>query len=475
MKIDIAYFNDVHGYLEPHQEIFFEGRGKETRLAGGYARLKTLIEGIKAKNQNTLVFDGGDTFHGTLPVLDSKGEILPDLLNKMHIRAMVGHWDFAYGKDQLLKLQSMLSYPILGCNVYQDNGSLLLDPYLIIPCGEVSIGVIGICSSIIDKTMPSKFSEGLKVTDGAEELPKYVAEVKGQGVDIIILLSHNGYPQDLKMISEVAGIDICLSAHTHNRLFEPTLVGETIVIQCGCHGSFLGHLSLDIAEGKISSYDYQLIPVLTGIAPEKETAALIDQVLEPYRQMQAEEVGMTETLLHRYDSINSSMDELLLRSIKSFTRADVAFSNGWRYGAPIPAGVITRFDLYNMVPMNPVISIVELTGKEILGMLEENLERTFSADPMGQMGGYVKRCLGIKAYMRIENPKKHRIQQLFIGDQHVEDAGTYLCAFITSQGVPEDIGKNRKDLTDTTIDAIVSYLQSNNPYSSSGAEIFSLV
>jgi sulfur-oxidizing protein SoxB len=67
--------------------------------------------------------------------------------------------------------------------------------------------------------------------------------------------------------------------------------------------------------------------------------------------------------------------------------------------------------------MNPPISTVELTGKEILLRVEDNLERTFSSDPYQQMGGYVKQCLGLKVYFKLENPKGHRIQKLFLGKE----------------------------------------------------------
>ncbi len=62
------------------------------------------------------------------------------------------------------------------------------------------------------------------------------------------------------------------------------------------------------------------------------------------------------------------------------------------------------------------INNVELTGEEIVAMLEENLERTFACDPYDQMGGYVKRGLGFNAYIKIENPPGQRVQQVFAGD-----------------------------------------------------------
>ncbi len=125
--------------------------------------------------------------------------------------------------------------------------------------------------------------------------------------------------------------------------------------------------------------------------------------------------------------------------------------------------------------MNPVVSTVELTGKEIKNMLEENLERTFSSDAMKQMGGYVKRSFGIHVNMRIENPKGNRIQEIFVGDQALKMDETYKVAFVTSQGVPEKLGKNRTDLQIKAVEAMVNYLQKNNDIKPMETPVFKLV
>ena len=111
MKLSIAFINDVHGYLELHPELFFTGNGNVVRTAGGYSRIQTLIKSIRKDNPYTLVFDGGDTFHGTLPVVESKGEVLIPILNEIRFDAMVGHWDFAFGPQQLLHLSGQLRGP----------------------------------------------------------------------------------------------------------------------------------------------------------------------------------------------------------------------------------------------------------------------------------------------------------------------------------------------------------------------------
>ena len=132
-------------------------------------------------------------------------------------------------------------------------------------------------------------------------------------------------------------------------------------------------------------------------------------------------------------------------------------------GAPIVPGNITLNDLYNIIPMNPPVSTVELSGEEIKLMLEENLERTFSCDAYHQMGGYVKRCLGLNVYFKIENPPGHRIQKLFAGKEEVQPSQYYTAAFVTPQGVAQKFGRNRENRSERIIDAMRKYLSKHRP------------
>ncbi len=458
MKLSIGFVNDVHGYLEQHNELFYKGGEEVIETAGGYARIATIFKDIQKENENALFFDGGDTFHGTLPLLQSKGEAIVPVLNKMGFSAMVGHWDFAYGPEQLNKLAHQLNYPVLGINIYKDDDTLFLPPYIIKQLEDIKVAVIGICSDIIGKTMPANFSEGLKITDGSMELPHYIQKVTNEGADIIILLSHNGFPQDVSLLSGINGIDVCLSAHTHNRLYEAIKVNDCIVIQCGCHGSFVGNLQLQIEQKKLTNHTYKLITVDASIKPDAEIELLVNDIMEPFQHLKKIVSGQTTNILHRYNTLSSTMDDLLLSAIKSAAETEIAFSNGWRYGVPIAVGAISTWDLYNIIPMNPMVSTVEITGKDIIRLLEENLERTFSTNPLKQMGGYIKRCLGLHIKMRIENPKGNRIQQIFVGEEPLVKEKFYKAAFVTIQGVPEKFGKNRQDLGIKAVDAMIEYL-----------------
>lgn len=465
-NLTIVQMNDSHAYFDLHQEMFLQGDHAVYRPAGGYARIATIVKQIRAESQGRILFcDCGDTIHGTYPALNTQGQALIPILNSLGLDAMTAHWEFAYGPKVFNQRVAELNYPMLANNVDdKETKKPVYRSYAVKEIGGLRIGLVGIASNIVDKTMPPSYSEGIFFTLGRDELPPIVDTLRTQEkVDLIVLVSHLGFPQEMKLLSEVHGIDICLSGHTHNRLYKPVLNGKTILIQSGCHGSFLGRLDLEVDGGQIVDYRHRLIEVEAAIQPDPVVDELIRQALAPYKNDLSEVVGETATALNRGTTLEATMDNFLLQALLESTGAQLAFSNGWRYGAPIVPGKITLNDLYNIIPMNPPVSTVELTGEELKAMLEENLERTFSCDPYQQMGGYVKRCLGLNVYFKIENPSEHRIQKLFAGYEEVQPDRYYTAAFVTPQGVPQKYGRNRENRSELIIDALQAYLVRQHP------------
>ena len=462
----IVQMNDTHAYFDLHQEMFWQGDHAEYRHAGGYARIATIVKQIRAESLGNSIFcDCGDTLHGTYPALDTQGQTMIPILNSLGLDAMTAHWEFAYGPSIFNQRVAELNYPMLANNVYDKaTKKWVYQPFTVKEIGGLRIGLIGIASNIVDKTMPPSYSEGIYFTLGKDELPPIIEVLRSkEKVDLIVLISHLGFAQDMKLLSEVQGIDVCLSGHTHNRLYKPVLNGKTIIIQSGCHGSFVGRLDLEIVDGQITDYHHQLIEVEATIQPDPLVEELVNKALGPYKNELAEIVGETATALNRGTTMETTMDNFLLQALLETTDAQLAFSNGWRYGAPIVPGQITLNDLYNIIPMNPPVSTVELTGEEIRTMLEENLEKTFSCDPYQQMGGYIKRCLGLTVYFKIENPSGHRIQKLFAGNEEIHPGQYYSAAFVTMQGVPEKYGRNRENRPERIIDAMRKYLTKHRP------------
>ena len=465
-RLTVVQMNDSHAYFDLHQELFWQGKQAVYRPAGGYARIAALVRQMRQTCQGRLLFcDNGDTLYGTYPAAATQGAAMVPVLNALGLDAMTVHWEFAYGPQDLKERAKQLNFPVLAINVFdKTTNELLFPPYAVKTVDGLRVGLIGIASNIVGKTMPAHFSEGVRFTLGKEELPAVIESLRAQEhADLIILISHLGFPQDMKLLSQVPGVDLCLSGHTHNRITKPVRQGTALLIQSGCHGSFLGRIDLDISGGKIIGYEHQLIEVALGVTPDSAVEAIVRRELKPFKNLLAQVAGRTATALNRAAMLETTMDNFLLQAILDASGARLAFSNGWRYGAPVIPGPVTLNDLYNIIPMDPPIGLVDLKGEELIQMLEENLERTFAADPYEQMGGYIKRGLGLTVYFKAENPCGHRIQQVFVGDEPLEMTRIYQAAFVTQQGVAQKYGRNRSEMSMHAIGAMREYLAKHDP------------
>lgn len=77
--------------------------------------------------------------------------------------------------------------------------------------------------------------------------------------------------------------------------------------------------------------------------------------------------------------------------------------------------------------------------------------------------------------MRIENPNGKRIQEIYFKNKHLKKLSVYKVAFVTTQGVPEKFGFNRKDLSMKAVDAMVNYLCETRPYTQTYNNAFCVV
>ncbi|WP_210016799.1 bifunctional metallophosphatase/5'-nucleotidase [Chryseomicrobium sp. FSL W7-1435] len=464
MKFTLIQQNDTHGCLELHNELYWSTEGPVLKKAGGLARISRYVKTLKKEQENVLFFDGGDLFHGTLPLVASKGEAILPLLEKMDIDGFVpGNWDYAYGKKQLRNLTDRLPFPALSCNVKdEDTKANFFSPYVIKELNGVKVGVVGLTYPYVDITMPPDFSKGLSFSTGVEEMRQCVAELK-EKADVIVLLSHMGLPLDAKLVSLVSGIDIVLSGHSHDRVTKPIVRNGTCIVQAGSSSSFIGHLDVEVQNGKITDIQYRLVDIDEQFGEDEEVKELVEEILSAYTTERETVAGGTKTVLHRMTLEEAPMDKLITDAYLAAFESDLAFSHGWRYGPPMDAGPLTLYDLHTIIPTNPELFTLELTGEELWDALENNLETVHSADPFEQKGGYVLRSSGLKMTYKPYNPKGHRIQSLTIVGEDWQPAKRYRVVGGGSQTFKKH--EDRKQYRNIhAIDVIGSFLQEKGPY-----------
>ncbi|MCY0876990.1 MAG: 5'-nucleotidase C-terminal domain-containing protein [Firmicutes bacterium] len=433
-SITFVQLNDLHGQLLPHPELFWDaGRPILRQHFGGLAKVTTWIKQRKARDpSHTLVVDCGDAFFGSYFTHIEQGRAIAELLNSVGIDASNGgHWEYFYGPKRFLELASLLQYPLYAVNIYEKaSHQRIFSPYGIFERAGIRVAVFGLAATIVDESMPPSFSENLLFTDGLadDELPALIAQAREQA-DLICLSSHMGLPQDIAIAKRIPGIDVILSGHTHDRLTQPVIVptnkgsGQTIVIQSGFSGSFIGELTLNFTPSEagitISSIAHQLHRIDEEVSPDAHMQHEIDKLYDAHREKLNEPLGETQCDLHRMLTFETPMDNLILLSMQDACAADIYVARAWRFGPPKSKGMLYERDLWDMVPMKVNLFTSAIQGSTLLAAAEAWLTSVMTT-PLKQQGGYVTRQLGAHIIVRINNPDGFRIEAMYVGDQPID-------------------------------------------------------
>ena len=368
---------------------------------GGLDRLTTLAKSIKASRpNNTLFFDGGDTWQGSYTSLQTAGEDMVDAMNLLDVDAMTAHWEFTYGEERVTDLIDKLNFPFLAGNVRDvEWEEEVFESTTYFERGGVNIAVIGQAFPYTPIANPRykvpNWSFGIR----EDEVRESVIAARKKGAALVVLLSHNGFDVDRKLASRVEGIDVILSGHTHDALPDAVNVGGTLIVASGSHGKFLSRLDLDVdPAGGVKDYRFKLIPVLSDvITPDAEMAAMIKKIRDPHEAELSRVLGKTEDLLYRRGNFNGTFDDLICQALMQERDAEIALSPGFRWGATLlPGQDITVDDVYNMTAITyPNVYRNMMTGENLKLVLEDVADNLFNADPYFQQGGDMVRVGGI--------------------------------------------------------------------------------
>ncbi|PHR69491.1 MAG: NAD nucleotidase [Arcobacter sp.] len=222
-KLSVFHVNDIHSHISSEAMKLKVDGVKTYMQIGGYARMVNQLKKLKAKKPNSLVLNAGDTFQGTLFYSLFKGKADAKALNLISWDAYaLGNHEFDDGDKALADFLDLLDDDItmLAANVVPDKGNILegkWSPYVIKTVGKEKIGIIGI--DIVGKTIKSSNpSDEIKFSDETKTAQKYINELKTMGINKIIVLSHQGYKNDLKMASALSGVDIIVGGDSHSLL-----------------------------------------------------------------------------------------------------------------------------------------------------------------------------------------------------------------------------------------------------------------
>ena len=269
-KITILHTNDVHSHIEP----FPKDHSKFPNM-GGFERRSTLINNIRLKNPNTLLFDAGDVFQGTPYFNFYGGELEFKLMSMLKYDAMtIGNHDFDNGIDGLNSQLPKASFDIISSN-YDFSNTILENKikrtktYIL---DEVKIGVFGLGIELKGLVSDELYKE-TKYLDPVEISNDITDYLKNEEkCDLIICLSHLGFKYKKNKISDfilaqkTKDIDLIIGGHTHTFMDKPTItknkIGNDVIInQVGCFGVYLGKIDFYLDTNKIKIAKSKLLTI----------------------------------------------------------------------------------------------------------------------------------------------------------------------------------------------------------------------
>jgi sulfur-oxidizing protein SoxB len=439
---------------------------KEYGPMGGYAHMATVFNKIKEERYGkTIMLDTGDAWQGTGIALLTKGMAVVNVQNAMGYDAMTGHWEFTYGEKQLLSNIKKLKFPFIAQNVTNATwGGLIFKPYIIKEVNGLRVGIIGQAFPYVPLAHPSHFVKNWNFGIDTGHAQKMVNKLKNEEkVDLVVVLSHNGLEVDRKFASLINGIDIIVGGHTHDILPAPQIINNTIIVQAGTHGKFVGRIDLNVRDKKIVDYDHKLIPIVTNwIKPDPEISGLIDKEYAPYADTLNEELGTAEDLLYRRATFVCSVDSVAEQAFIEKFDTPLFFAPGWRWGDTVlPGEKITMEHVYGWYGTTyPEVYKTLLTGKQLLLSQLSVLSDVFAKDAYLQMGGDATRVSNSKLHILINEALNKRIKSWAINGKPLDLSKKYWA--VSTGGKMQNMNTNDKGLTKyKASDVIAEYIKNN--------------
>ena len=417
------------GYFCSYKD--FIGLNKQYGPMGGYAHMASIFNKIKEERYGkTLMLDTGDAWQGTGIALLTKGMSVVNVQNAMGYDAMTGHWEFTYGKEQLLSNIKKLNFPFIAQNITNATwGGLIFKPYIIKEVNGLRVGIIGQAFPYVPLSMPLNLVKNWNFGIDTSHCQKMVNKLKSEEkADLVVILSHNGLEVDRKFASLINGIDLIVGGHTHDILPQPQIINNTIIVQAGTHGKFVGRIDLNVRNKRIVNYEHKLIPIVTDwIKPDENIRKLIDKEYAPYEKELSEELGTSEDLLYRRATFISTVDNVVEQAFMEKYDTPLVFTPGWRWGETIlPGEKITMEHIYGEYGTTyPEVYVVKLKGDVLFRVFSERLSDVFAKDPYLQMGGDCTRVSNSKIHIKINESVYKRIREWYILDKKIDFGKEY--------------------------------------------------
>jgi 5'-nucleotidase/UDP-sugar diphosphatase len=415
VSLVLIHTADLHSHLFPEPTLIGAsdarrglGQSGAVEAIGGFARIATLVAGIRASNAHALYLDSGDLIEGTDAFTAFDGEPELRALSALRVDASaLGNHDLDPGvPDFLAKHRQFARFPVLAANYAAPRSGLggALTPYLVLDAGGVRVGVIGVANETSPAGLTSANNPyGISLSPVAEAVQGAIDALR-PSVDVIVAITHLGLDADEAMIRATTGLDVVLGGHQHLTIDSPlarydcgpALRAErdcherrVILVHSGAFGRYVGRVELSLAPAasadagdppdglEVVTATHSLLPVSNQVEDDPTLAAL----LEPYRERLSKAgfdspVAFALGPVPRYGDNGgaSPLGNLIADAVRARSESDVALLNTTGIRADLPPGVLTKAAFVSALPFGDTLTVLRLSGAQLTALFAKQAQ-----------------------------------------------------------------------------------------------------
>ena len=445
--LNVLHINDLHSRIESINAFDStcsaedEGEGK---CFGGAARLYTAVKDLRdeleAAGEYVIVLDAGDSFQGSLFFTTYSGLAEAEMMNRIGFDAMVfGNHEFDLGPAPLADFVKAAEFPVISgsVDVSGDNKLAgLATDHVVLEVGGEKVAILG--ATTPDTVEISSPGPSVAFRDPVEYLTAKVVELKAEGIEKVIVASHLGVTDDIRVAEAVPGIDLIVGGHSHT-LFSnsaedapyayPLMVAglegrEVPIVQAGAYSKYLGHVALTFDDaGVVTAASGDTILLDASVTPDPEILGRIEAMAAPIEELKARKVGEVagdidgsrENCRAGECSMGNLVAEAMLDRVRD-QGVTIALQNGGGLRASIGAGEVTKGDVLAVLPFQNTLATFNINGAAIVAALENGVSQ------LEEGGGRFPQVAGLRfTFDPSLPPMEGRIQEVTVrkGDDWV--------------------------------------------------------
>ena len=422
LKVTLLQVNDVYQFTPVDQGT-----------TGGLARVLTLTKSIREQNPNTLFLMAGDTISPSVESITLKGSQMIDAWNAIGLDyATFGNHEFDFGPATLKDRIKESKFGWVAANVIdRTTGKTFagVPPYVIRQFGTVKIGIFGLV--LPETKITSRPGDDVEFRSPCDTAKQMVSELRGQGVKVIVALTHLSMRED-KEVARCADVDVIIGGHEHTLL--ESHAGSAPIFKMTADARELGQIDLNISQttGELESIDWKVIEVDSKTPEAPEFSA----VYKKYSNLLAElskPVGKSSVKLDARSAENrtkeTNVGNLVTDSFRQALTAEVGLMNGGSIRADelMPAGQITVRDVLSILPFKNKLVKIEVTGAMLKAALEHGVSRIA---PGAQPGGFPQ-VSGVQFSFDASKAPGSRVVDVKVNGQPLNETRKYTLATST--------------------------------------------